>query len=202
MKLYFSPGACSMASHLVLLETGLPFTLAAVDLRTKTTAGGADYLAINPKGQVPALELKDGIVLTEGPAIMQFLADLKPEANLAPANGTLERYQLASLLNFISAEIHKNFSPLFDRDAGDGVHARARAALAQRFAYLDHVLADQDFLTGATFTIADAYLYTILNWAGAVNVDLADFNRLHAYVTRVGMRPPVQQVLRAEGLLK
>ena len=202
MKLYFSPGACSMASHLVLLETGLPFTLEVVDLRTKTTSGGADYRTINPKGLIPALELRDGSVLTEGPAIMQFLADLTPESNLAPANGTLERYQLAALLNFIASEIHKNFTPLFDGAAGEGVHARARATLAQRFPYLEDELDGKDFLTGDTFTIADAYLFTVLNWAGAVQVDLSHFTRVHAYVTRVGMRPSVQQALRAEGLLK
>jgi len=202
VKLYFSPGASSMASHLVLLETGLRFTLEAVDLRAHLTASGADYLRINPKGQVPALELKDGTVLTEGTAIIQFLADLKPEANLAPANGTLERYQLASLLNFISSEIHQNFRPLFDRTAGEGVHARARATLAQRLAYLEHERDDKDFLTGATFTVADAYLFAVLNWAGSLQVDLSDFNHVHAYVTRVGMRPSVQQALRAEGLLR
>lgn len=202
VKLYFSPGACSMAPHIVLLETGLPFTLEAVDLRTQTTAGGASYASINPKGQVPALELKDGTVLTEGPAITQFLADLAPGANLAPSNGTLERYQLVSLLNFISAEIHKNFIPLFDRAAGEGVHSRAHAALATRLAYLEQELLGKDFLTGDRFTIADAYLYAVLNWCGAVNLSLSDFNHLEAYVTRVGLRPSVQQALRAEGLLK
>lgn len=206
MKLYFSPGACSMAPHIVLLETGLPFTLAAVDLRTQTTAGGASYASINPKGQVPALELKDGTVLTEGPAIMQFLADMAPGANLAPSNGTLERYQLVSLLNFIAAEIHKNFLPLFDRDAGDIVHRRARAALATRLAYLEqqlgHGIRGRDFLTGDTFTIADAYLYAVLTWCGPVDLSLSDFNHLEAYVLRVGLRPSVQQALRAEGLLK
>lgn len=202
MKLYFAPGACSMAPHIVLLETGLPFTLDAVDLVAKTSASGADYVKINPKGMVPALELKDGIVLTEGPAIMQFLADLKPESNLAPANGTLERYQLTSLLNFISAEIHKNFSPLFDRHAGAGVHERARAVLSRRLGYLEQELAGKDFLTGATFTVADAYLFTVLNWASNLKLDLSDFNNVQAYVTRVGMRPSVQQALHAEGLLK
>jgi len=202
VKLYFSPGACSMAPHIVLLETGLPFTLVAVDLRTQTTAGGASYASINPKGQVPALELKDGTVLTEGPAIMQFLADMAPGANLAPSNGTLERYQLVSLLNFIAAEIHKNFVPLFDRDAGEAVHRSARAALATRLAYLEQQLEGSDFLTGVTFTIADAYLYAVLTWCGAVDLSLSNFNNLEAYVLRVGLRPSVQQALRAEGLLK
>lgn len=202
MKLYFSPGACSLAPHIVLFETGLPFTTEQVNLRTKITAGGADFTTINPNGYVPALELKDGTVLTEGPAITQFLADLKPASNLAPANGTLERYQLVSLLNFISTEIHKNFSPLFNPAAGADVQRDRRAALATRFAYLEQALAGKDFLTGDTFTIADAYLFTMLTWAGIVKVDLADFDRLKAYLARVALRPSVQQAQRAEGLLK
>jgi glutathione S-transferase len=202
MKLYFSPGACSLAPHIVLIETGLPFTTVQVDLRTKLTATGADFKAINPNGYVPALELKDGTVLTEGPAITQFLADLKPDTNLAPANGTLERYQLASLLNFISSEIHKNFTPLFNPKAGADVQQERRTLLAKRFAYLEHALAGKDFLTGDTFTIADAYLFTVMNWASVLHVDLSDFNRLQAYLARVATRPSVQQALRAEGLLK
>lgn len=202
MKLYFSPGACSLAPHIVLFETGLPFTTEQVNLRTKITAGGADFTTINPNGYVPALELRDGTVLTEGPAITQFLADLKPASNLAPANGTLERYQLVSLLNFISTEIHKNFSPLFNPAAGADEQRARRAALATRLAYLEQALAGKDFLTGDTFTIADAYLFTVLTWAGIVKVDLADFDRLQAYLARVALRPSVQQAQRAEGLLK
>jgi len=198
MKLYFSPGACSLAPHIVLVETGLPFTTERVDLRTKVTAGGADYTTINPNGYVPALELKDGTVLTEGPAITQFLADLAPATNLAPANGTLERYQLASLLNFIAAEVHKNLSMLFSRDAGENMQRDRRAVLAKRFAYLERQLTGKDFLTGDTFTVADAYLFTVLNWAGHLKIDLSEFNALQAYLTRVAMRPSVQQALRAE----
>ena len=202
MKLYFSPGACSLAPHIVLFETGLPFTTEQVDLRTRRTASGADFTTINPNGYVPALELKDGTVLTEGPAITQFLADLAPSSNLAPANGTLERYQLVSLLNFISTEVHKNFSPLFKRDAGAEVQQDRRAALAQRFAYLEQALSGNDFLTGHTFTIADAYLFTVLTWAAIVKVDLSGFPRLQTYLARVARRPAVQQAQRAEGLLK
>ncbi|WP_332877316.1 glutathione transferase GstA [Massilia sp. S19_KUP03_FR1] len=202
MKLYISPGACSLAPHIVLFETGLPFTTERVNLRTKITAGGADFTKINPNGYVPALELKDGTVLTEGPAITQFLADLKPASNLAPANGTLERYQLVSLLNFISTEIHKNFSPLFSPDAGADVQRDRRATLARRFAYLEQELGGKDFLTGDTFSIADAYLYTVLTWASIVKVDLSDFNQLQAYLARVAQRPSVQQAQRAEGSLK
>jgi glutathione S-transferase len=198
MKLYFSPGACSLAPHIVLFETGLPFTIERVDLRTKVTAGGADYTRINPNGYVPALELKDGTVLTEGPAITQFLADLAPATNLAPANGTLERYQLASLLNFIAAEVHKNLSMLFNRDAGESLQQDRRTVLAKRFAYLEQLLTGKDFLTGDTFTVADAYLFTVMNWAGHLKIDLSGFNALQAYLTRVAMRPSVQQALRAE----
>ena len=202
MKLYFSPGACSMASHIVLFETGLPFATEQVDLRARTTASGADYNKINSKGYVPALELKDGTVLTEGPAIVQFLADLKPASNLAPANGTLERYQLIALLNFISSEIHKNYSPLLNPQAGADVQQERRAALAKRYAYIEQELAGKDFLTGATFTVADAYLFTVSNWAGKLKIDLSDFPNLQAWQVRVGMRPSVQQAMRAEGLLK
>ena len=202
MKLYFSPGACSMASHIVLFETSLPFTTERVDMRTKLTAGGADFNQVNPKGYVPALELKDGTVLTEGPAILQFLADLAPASNLAPANGTLERYELIALLNFIATEIHKNFSPLFDPQTGADAQQQRRTALAKRYAYIEQVLSDKDFLTGASFTVADAYLFTVSNWAGRVNVDLSAFRNLQAWLARVGMRPAVQQAMRAEGLVK
>ena len=200
MKLYFSPGACSMASHIVLFETSLPFTTERVDMRTKITSSGADFNQVNPKGYVPALELKDGTVLTEGPAILQFLADLAAASNLAPANGTLERYELIALLNFIATEIHKNFSPLFD--AQTGADAQRRAALAKRYAYIEQVLSDKDFLTGASFTVADAYLFTVSNWADRVSVDLSAFRNVQAWLARVGMRPAVQQAMRAEGLVK
>ena len=202
MKLYFSPGACSLASHIVLFETGMPFTTERVDLQAKTTAGGADFNRINPKGYVPALELKDGTVLTEGPAIFQFLADLTPASNLAPANGTLERYELIALLNFISTEIHKNYSPLFNPQTTAEEQQVRRAALAKRYAYLEQTLAGRDFLTGDTFSVADAYLFTVSNWAGRLKVDLSGFRNLQAWQARVGMRPSVQQAMRAEGLLK
>lgn len=202
MKLYFSPGACSLASHIVLFETGMPFTTERVDLQAKTTAGGADFNQINSKGYVPALELKDGTVLTEGPAIFQFLADLTPASNLAPANGTLERYELIALLNFISTEIHKNYSPLFNPQTSPEEQQLRRAALAKRYAYLEQTLAGRDFLTGDTFSVADAYLFTVSNWAGRLKVDLSGFRNLQAWQARVGMRPSVQQAMRAEGLVK
>jgi glutathione S-transferase len=202
MKLYFTPGACSMAPHIVLFETGLPFTTERVDLQAKTTAGGADFNAINPKGYVPALELNDGTVLTESPAIVQFLADLMPASNLAPANGTLERYELVALLNFIGTEIHKNYSPLFNPQTGVEEQQMRRAALARRYAYIEQTLAGRDFLTGDTFSVADAYLFTVSNWAGGRQVDLSGFRNVQAWQTRVGMRPAVQQAMRAEGLMK
>jgi len=202
MKLYFSPGACPLASHIALIEAGLDFTLEAVDLRSKKTAGGADFLAINPKGYVPALELKDGTVLTEGAAILQFIADLAPDRALAPANGTLERYRLAEWLSFISSELHKNFSPLFRPGANPEATAAATAVLRQRLAWTATQLEGRDYLLGTQFSVADAYLFTVLGWAGHVKFDLSPWPLLASYAQRVAGRPAVQQALRQEGLLK
>jgi len=202
MKLYFSPGACSLSPHIVLLEAGLEFTLESVDLRGKQTAGGADFLAINPKGYVPALELKDGTVLTEGAAIVQFIADLAPDLQLAPANGTLERYRLMEWLSFISTEVHKNFGPLFTPSATEDMKASARASLTRRLGWTAQQLADRDYLMGARFTVADAYLFTVLNWAAFVQFDLSAWPVLGAYQQRVAARPAVQRALREEGLIK
>ncbi len=201
MKLYFSPGACSLSPHIVLLEAGLPFTMEQVDLRAKTTAGGADYRAINPKGYVPALALDEGVLLTEGPAIVQYLADRVPERQLAPPAGSLERYQLAALLNYISCEIHKNYAPLFRPDSAEELKAAARATLALRYPYLDQLLDGHDFLFGDRFTVADAYLFTVTNWAKPVHLDLSAWPRLQAFQQRIAARPAVQQALRDEGLL-
>lgn len=202
MKLYFSPGACSMASHIALLEAGLDFTAERVDLRSKQTAGGRDFSTINPKGYVPALELKDGAVLTEGPAILQFVADLAPERQLAPAAGTLERYRLAEWLNFIATEIHKNYSPLFRPAASADAKEAAAAALRTRLAWIAGQLAERDYLLGAQFSVADAYLFTALGWAGHVQFDLSPWPVLADYAQRIGARPAVQQALRAEGLIQ
>jgi glutathione S-transferase len=202
MKLYFSPGACSLASHIALLEAGLDFTLEQVDLRSKRTAGGQDFVAINSKGYVPALEMKDGNVLTEGPAILQFVADRAPDRRLAPAHGTLERYHLAEWLNFISTELHKNFSPLFRATSTEDMKEAARTNLRNRLAWVAARLEGNDFLTGSTFTVADAYLFTVLSWAGVVQFDLSPWPVLDAFVQRVGARPAVQQALREEGLVK
>lgn len=201
MKLYFSPGACSMSPHIVLLEAGLPFTLEKVDLYKKVTAGGADYATINPKGYVPALQTDDGVLLTEGPAIVQYVADLAPDKQLAPPAGSIERYQLMSLLNFIGTELHKTFSPLFNPDASDDVKAYARSNLTRRYAQVERMLEGRDYLTGGTFTVADAYLFTITNWAGLIKFDLSAWPRLQAFQKRVAARPAVQKALQAEGLL-
>jgi glutathione S-transferase len=202
MKLYFSPGACSLSPHIVLLEAGLAFTTERVDLRTKLTASGEDFKSVNPKGYVPALELKDGTVLTEGPAIVQFVADLAPDSKLAPAAGTLERYQLMEWLNFIGTELHKSFGPLFNPAATDDMKAIARTNLSKRFGYVAAQLEGRDFLTGTNFTVADAYLFTVASWAAHVQVDLSDWPSLQRFLGRVADRPAVQQALRAEGLLK
>lgn len=201
MKLYFSPGACSLSPHIVLHEAGLEFSIDQVNLKTKETVTGADYRAVNPKGSVPALQLKDGTVLTEGPAIVQYIADQAPQSQLAPAAGTLQRYQLMEMLNYISSEVHKSFSPLFNPAATDDMKAHSRTTLAQRFGYLAKVLEGRDYLLGSQFSVADAYLFTVLSWAGYVKIDLGS-PVLEAYLARVGARPAVQKALRAEGLLK
>lgn len=202
MKLYFSPGACSLASHIALLEAGLDFTLEQVDLRSKRTAGGLDFLAINAKGYVPALQMNDGDILTEGPAILQFIADLVPDRQLAPANGTLARYRLMEWLNFISTELHKSFSPLFRPTSTEDMKEAARTSLRNRLTWLATRLDGGDFLTGSQFTVADAYLFTVLGWTGHVQFDLSPWPALAAFVQRVAARPAVQQALRNEGLLK
>ena len=201
MKLYFSPGACSLSPHIVLLEAGLPFTLEKVDMSSKTTASGADFSTINPKGYVPALELDNGDVLTEGAAIVQYLADQAPDKQLAPANGTTARYQLMGWLNFISTEVHKNYSPLFDPSASDDIKTLAHKNLTRRYTYVNTALQTNDYLFGNQFSVADAYLFVVTNWAGHVKFDLADFPHVAAFQKRIASRPAVQQALRAEGLI-
>lgn len=202
MKLYFSPGACSLSPHIVLLEAGLDFRTEKVDLRDKRTAGGADYRLVNPKGAVPALMLKNGEVLTEVPAIVQFLADLAPEKQLAPPAGSFERYRLAEWLNYIGTEVHKGFGPLFNRAATPEMRDMAISALNLRFGHLARSLEGRDYLMGERFTAADAYLFTVLNWCGFTGIDLAPWPVLRAFQARVAARPAVQQALRDEGLLK
>lgn len=201
MKLYFSPGACSLSPHIVLLEAGLGFTTEKVDLRSKQTDSGRDYRTVNPKGYVPALELDDGRVLTEGPAIVQYLADQVPDRQLVPQAGSFERYELIALLNFISGELHKNYSPLFSPATPAAIKDAARSNLAQRYPYLEKTLEGRQYLLGEHFTVADAYLFVVTSWAGHVGVDLSAFPNLQAFMGRVAARPAVQQALRAEGLL-
>jgi glutathione S-transferase len=202
MKLYFSPGACSLSPHIVAREAGIPLTLVRVDTKNKTTEAGDDYRAIQPKGYVPLLELDDGTRLSEGPAIVQYLADLAPGAKLVPLNGTFERYRLQEWLNFVTSEIHKQFSPLFDPTMPDEAKAKFRDKLAGRCAWLAEQLNGRDYLMGSTFTVADAYLFTVLGWAKFTGPDLSSWPTLQAYVARVAARPQVQAALKAEGLLK
>ena len=198
MKLYFSPGACSLSPHIVLHELGLPAETIKVDLRTKVIDGGGDFRAINPKGYVPVLQLDDGSILTEGPAIVQYLADRKPEAHLAPANGTMERYRLQEWLNFISTELHKQFSPLFNPEASEALKEAQKARLSGRFDFIAQTLSKQDYLLPSGFSVADAYLFTVLTWAGFVGPDLASWPALQAFMARMQARPAVVATLAAE----
>jgi glutathione S-transferase len=202
MKLFYSPGACSLSPHIVLLEAGLPFTVEKTDLKTKKTETGADYYAINSKGAVPALQLDDGRVLTEGPAIVQYLADQKPEAGLAPRAGTFERYQLMEILNYITSELHKGYSPLFNPKISADWKASAMANLGKKLDWLSGFLGSKTFLMGAAFSVADAYLFTVLRWSEHVGVDLGKWPVLTAYRARVGERPKVREALKTEGLAK
>jgi glutathione S-transferase len=202
MKLYYSKGACSLSPHIVLLEAELPFTLEKISLATKKTDNGVDYFTINSKGTVPALQLDDGKVLTEGPAIIQYLADQKPDSGLAPRTGTFERYQLMEILNYITSEVHKGFSPLFNPKISADWKASALANLDKKLAWLAGFLANKTFLMGSTFTVADAYLFTVLNWTGHVGIDLGRWPVLTAYQSRIAQRPKVQQALKEEGVLK
>jgi glutathione S-transferase len=202
MKLYYAPGACSLSPHIVARELGIKLDLKKVNTKDKTIEGGGDYWKVNARGYVPALELDNGQVLTEGPAIVQYLADQKPEANLAPKNGTLERYRLQEWLNFLTSEIHKSFSPLFKPNTPEEYKKIAKENLATRFDWLDKQLAGKDYLTGNTFTVADAYLFVLTNWTKFHNIDLARWPNIAAFQKRVGARPKVQEALQAEGLLK
>jgi glutathione S-transferase len=202
MKLYYSPGACSLSPHIALLEAGLPYDLVKVDLRAKKLENGDDYLQVNPKGQVPALGLDSGEVLTEGPVIVQIIADKVPGKSLAPARDSAERYKLQEWLNFITGELHKNFSPLFNPAIPDEVKNFFRDRIMGKFKYIDSQLAGRDYLMGKQFTVADGYLYTMLRWADGQKFDLAGLKNLMAFKERVNARPKVQEALTKEGLLK
>jgi glutathione S-transferase len=202
LKLYYSPGASSLASHIALNEAGLAYEAVKVNLDTRQTAEGVDYLIINAKGLVPALMLDDGGMLTESAAIVQFVADQNPGAELAPAHGTFARYRLAEWLNFIATEIHHGFGPLWDAANPDAVKDAARKSVYVKFAYVDKRLASTPYLMGDTFTVADAYLFTIVNWAHFLKIDLAPWPALQQFMARVAARPAVHRTLQEEGLLK
>lgn len=201
MKLYYVPGACSLSPHIVLREGGLAFELEKVDLATRKTESGADFFTINPKGYVPALRLDDGLVMTEGPAIVQFIADQNPKAGLAPPATRRERYELQAWLNFISAELHKQYSPLFNPACTPDQRKAVLETLSRRYTYVADQLKSRDYIFGNAFTVADAYLFTVTNWANFVKFDLGQWPSLVAYQQRIGSRPAVQQALKAEGLL-
>jgi glutathione S-transferase len=200
MKLYYAPGACSLAPHIVAREAGIELELDKVDIRKGLTADGADFTAINPKGYVPALELDDGQLLTEGPAISQYLADQAPSTGLAPANGSIARYQLQALLGYINSELHKSYSPLFNPATGAETRAERIAYIQRRYGLIEQQLETGPYLDGEQFSIADAYLFVVTRWARPLRLDLSAFPNLAAFQARVAARPAVQAALRAEGL--
>jgi glutathione S-transferase len=202
MKLYYSPGACSLAPHIVLREAGVPFSLERVDLKAKKLANGVDFNEINGKGYVPVLELDNGRRLTEGPAILQYIADLKPEARLAPRAGSFERYQLQEWLNFVTSEIHKQFTVLFKSDAPDAWKETARGNIAKRFDWVEKAIASKSYLTGDPFTVADAYFYAVLRWSPSQGIDLNRWSKLSRYLAAIESRPHTHEALKAEGLVK
>lgn len=202
MKLYYAPGVCSLSPHICLREAGADFEIVRVDTATHLTETGADFKAINPKGYVPALVLESGDVVTEGAALVQYIADRFPMAKLAPANGTLERTRLQEQLNFISSEVHKSFSPLFNKTASAEAKETAKAQVAKRFGDIERLLADgRPYLLGDAFSVADAYLFTVVNWSGVTGIALDSWPHLTAYAKRIGERPAVRAALKAEGLL-
>ena len=200
MKLYYKPGACSLAPHIVACEAGLPVELISVDLIQKKLDDGADYFAVNPNGYVPALDMGEGPVLTEASVIVQYLADQKPEAQLMPQAGRMERYRAQQWLAFIATELHKQFSPLFKPNTPDATKDIQKELLAKRFAYLDKALAGKTYLMGEDFTAPDAYAYTVLTWAQRLKLDMAPFANIARFMAAVSARSGVQQALREEGL--
>ena len=201
MKLYYSPGACSLSPHVALHEAGLAFEAVAAPTKTHKLPDGTDYYTINPLGYVPLLELDDGTRLTEGPAIVQYIADQAPAKNLAPAYGTIDRYKLMSWLTFIGTELHKGFSPLFNPATPEEYKTIAKDRLMGRLRWVNEQLEGKTYLMGDTFTVADGYLFTVTNWAPRVGVDLSGLAHLNAYRARVAARPAVQAAMKAEGLI-
>jgi glutathione S-transferase len=202
MKLYFFPGACSLCPHIVLRETGTPFELERVDTKAKTTASGEDFLAVSRTGLVPALRLDDGQVLTEVSAIVQYIADKKPEAGLMPAPGSMERYRLLEWLNFLATEVHKQNTPLFKPNTPEEYRTIARDILSRSYALLDKHLAGKQFMLGDRYSVADPYLFVMANWLRLHKIDVAQWPNVKALHERVRERPKVQEALRAEGLIK
>ncbi|NHN36519.1 glutathione transferase GstA [Pseudomaricurvus alcaniphilus] len=199
MKLYYFPGACSLAPHIVSKEAGIDLELINTDIRAHKLEDGSDYFDINPKGCIPALALDDGQLLTEGPVVSQYLADLKPEAKLAPAAGTIERYRVQEWLGYINSDIHKLYTPLV-RQAAEDIQRAAKESLNTRFIYVNNALKGKDFLVGEHFTIADAYMFVMILWANHLKLDISKFDALNAYFGRIVARPAVQAALKAEGL--
>jgi len=201
MKLYFSPGACSLVPHIVLRETGTPHTLERVDLASHRTADGADFYALSPKGQVPLLRLDDGTLLSEGPVIVQYIADQAGATTLVPAAGSLARYRVMEWQNHLTSEVHKGYAPLFNPAFDEAAKALCRQLLRKKYEWLDHQLSDTAFLTGEAFSAADAYLFTVTNWAPHVGLDLGGLQHLQRFMARVAERPAVREAMRAEGLI-
>ena len=201
MKLFYSPGACSLSPHIVAREAGIDLKLQKVDTTTKTMNVDGDFWKVNPKGYVPALELDNGEILTEGPAIVQYLADLKPDTKLAPKNGTWERTRLQEMLGYINSEIHKTFSPLWNPKVSAEVRKERTEYLHMRYALLDKQLAGKKFLFGDQFTVADAYLFVVTSWAKSTKVDLSEFTHIQAFQNRVAARPAVMAAMKVEGLI-
>jgi glutathione S-transferase len=202
MKLYYAPGACSLSPHIALEEAGLKYQPIKADLKSKLLEDGSDFKKKNPLGYVPALELDDGTMLFEGPAIVQYIADKAPAKGLAPANGSMERYKLQSWLNFVSSEMHKGFSPLFNPAMPDDAKKIAKDRLATRFAHLNEHFGKHDYLMGSSFSVADGYLFTTLNWTKPTGIDLAPYPNLVKYHQRIGARPAVVAAMKGEGLIK
>jgi glutathione S-transferase len=199
MNLYYSPSACSLSPHIVLREAGLPFELVLASTKTHKLADGTDYYTINPKGCVPLLELDNGERLTEGPAIVQWVADQVPDKKLAPPPGTMSRYRLMEWLNFITSDIHKQFSPLFNPALPEEAKPLFRDKLIERFRYVNEQLAGKEYLMGSDFTVADAYLFVVARWATAIRLDLSGLENLARFMERMAARPAVKQALEAEG---
>jgi len=202
MKLYYAPGACSLSPHIVSREAGIDLEFERADIAQKKTESGKDFWGVNPKGQVPVLEIDDGQKLTEGPVIVQYLADQKPDSGLVPAAGTINRYRVQEWLNFVASEMHKTYGPLFRPTTPEEFKVLSRELIGRRIAWLDKELVGKQYLMGDKFTVADAYLFTVLRWSPRVGIDLSKSPNVTAYMDRVAARPKVQEALKAEGLLQ